>query len=91
MKPVRVGVVCDLREEGWHSMDLVADMLLDALPSVSAGTIEATRLRPPMVRRWTRLPVVGSGSRARLGDRLTDDRQWDEVAARSGDVLTLSE
>ena len=29
MKPVRVGIVCDLREEGWHSMDLVADMLLD--------------------------------------------------------------
>ena len=29
MTPVRVGVVCDMREEGWHSMDLVADMLLD--------------------------------------------------------------
>ena len=39
MKPVRVGVVCDLREEGWHSMDLVADMLLDTLPSVSAGRV----------------------------------------------------
>ena len=76
MKPVRVGVVCDLREEGWHSMDLVADMLLDTLPSVSAGRIAATRLRPPMIRRWTRLPVVGSGSRARLGDRLTG-RLWD--------------
>jgi glycosyltransferase involved in cell wall biosynthesis len=76
MKPVRVGVVCDLREEGWHSMDLVADMLLDALPSVSAGQIAATRLRPPMIRRWTRLPVVGGGSRARLGDRLTG-RLWD--------------
>ena len=76
MKPVRVGVVCDLREEGWHSMDLVADMLLDALPSVSAGRIAATRLRPPMIRRWTRLPVVGGGNRARLGDRLTG-RLWD--------------
>jgi glycosyltransferase involved in cell wall biosynthesis len=76
MKPVRVGVVCDLREEGWHSMDLVADMLLETLPAVSAGRIQATRLRPPMVRRWTRLPVVGGGSRARLGDRLTG-RLWD--------------
>ena len=76
MNPVRVGVVCDLREEGWHSMDLVADMLLETLPSVSAGRISATRLRPPMVRRWTRLPVVGGGSRARLGDRLTG-RLWD--------------
>jgi glycosyltransferase involved in cell wall biosynthesis len=76
VKPIRVGVVCDLREEGWHSMDLVADMLLDTLPSVSAGRISATRLRPPMIRRWTRLPVVGTGSRARLGDRLTG-RLWD--------------
>jgi glycosyltransferase involved in cell wall biosynthesis len=76
MKPIRVGVVCDLREEGWHSMDLVADMLLDMLSSASAGEIAATRLRPPMIRRWTRLPVVGGGSRARLGDRLTG-RLWD--------------
>lgn len=76
MTPVRVGVVCDLQEEGWHSMDLVADMLLDALPSVSAGRIVATRLRPPMTRRWTRLPVVGRGNRAHLGDRLTG-RLWD--------------
>ena len=76
MTPVRVGVVCDLQEEGWHSMDLVADMLLDALPAVSAGQIVATRLRPPMIRRWTRLPVVGGGNRAHLGDRLTG-RLWD--------------
>lgn len=74
--PVRVGIVCDLEEEGWHSMDLVADMLLDALPSVSGGQIVATRLRPPMVRRWTRLPVIGSSNRAHLGDRLTG-RLWD--------------
>lgn len=76
MKPVRVGIVCDLREEGWHSMDLVADMLLEMLPSVSDGNIVATRLLPPMIRRWTRLPVVGGGSRASLGDRLTG-RLWD--------------
>jgi glycosyltransferase involved in cell wall biosynthesis len=76
VKPVRVGVVCDLREEGWHSMDLVADMLLEMLPLVSSGEIAATRLRPPMIRRWTRLPVVGDSGRARLGDRLTG-RLWD--------------
>ena len=76
MKPVRVGVVCDMREEGWHSMDLVADMLLELLPSVAGGDIVATRLRPPMVRRWTRLPIVGAGGRAQLGDRLTG-RLWD--------------
>lgn len=76
MRPVRVGIVCDLREEGWHSMDLVADMLLEMLPSVSGGEIAATRLRPSMIRRWTRLPVVGDSRRASLGDRLTG-RLWD--------------
>lgn len=76
VKPIRVGIVCDLQEEGWHSMDLVADMLLEALPSVSGGQIAATRLRPPMIRRWTRLPVLGIGNRAHLGDRLTG-RLWD--------------
>jgi glycosyltransferase involved in cell wall biosynthesis len=76
VRPVRVGVVCDMREEGWHSMDLVADMLLDQLPAVAPHEVIATRLRPPMVRRWTRLPIVGGGSRAQLGDRLTG-RLWD--------------
>ncbi|MCM3880903.1 MAG: glycosyltransferase family 4 protein [Vicinamibacterales bacterium] len=76
MKPLRIGVVCDLREEEWHSMDLIADMLLEHLPAVAAGEIEATRLCPPMTHRWSRLPLVGSGARARLGDRLTG-RLWD--------------
>ncbi|HUP39159.1 MAG TPA: glycosyltransferase family 1 protein [Vicinamibacterales bacterium] len=76
MRPVRVGVVCDMREEGWHSMDLVADMLFDQLPVVVPDDVIATRLQPSMVRRWTRLPVVGAGSRAQLGDRLTG-RLWD--------------
>jgi glycosyltransferase involved in cell wall biosynthesis len=87
MKPIRVGVVCDLEEEGWHSMDLVGDMLLQTLPSVAHGAIAATRLRPPMIRRWTRLPVIGAGTRAHLGDRLTG-RLWDYprwLATRRGD------
>ena len=66
--PLRVGVVCDLREEGWHSMDLVADMLLSTLPEIADGTMQATRLSPEMVRRWTRLPVVGRAGRAYWAD-----------------------
>ena len=68
-------------------MDLVGDMLLDTLPSVAFGDVVATRLRPPMIRRWSRLPVVGSGSRAHLGDRLTG-RLWDYprwLSPRRGD------
>jgi glycosyltransferase involved in cell wall biosynthesis len=87
MRALRVGVVCDLREEGWYSMDLVADMLVECLPQVSGGSIQPTRLCPPMVRRWSRLPVVGRASRAHLGDRLTG-RLWDYprwLAARAAD------
>lgn len=76
MKPVRLGVICDLREEGWHSMDLIGDMLLETLPGIAAGAIAATRLCPPMIPRWTRLPLVGGAARARLGDRLAG-RLWD--------------
>ena len=71
MKPIRVGVICDFREEGWHSMDLIADMLLDALPVVSPGTIAATRLQPAMRRRLGRLPFVGARAQAQLVDRIT--------------------
>lgn len=76
MMPVRVGIVCDLREEEWHSMDLIADMLLETLPSVAGGSVIPFPLRPSMTRRWTRLPVVGTSRRAHLGDRLTG-RLWD--------------
>lgn len=76
MTPIRVGVVCDLREEGWHSMDLIADMLMETLPEVAGSEIVATRLRPAMVPRWSRLPLVGSTAGAKLGDRLTS-RLWD--------------
>jgi glycosyltransferase involved in cell wall biosynthesis len=73
---LRVGVICDLREEGWHSMDLIADMLLETLAGVAGSGVRATGLCPRMVPRWTRLPLVGAGKNARLGDRLTG-RLWD--------------
>ncbi len=76
MKPLRVGVICDLREEGWHSMDLIADMLLETLAGVAGSEVRATGLCPRMVPRWTRLPLIGGGEGARLGDRLTG-RLWD--------------
>jgi glycosyltransferase involved in cell wall biosynthesis len=76
VKPIRLGVVCDLREEGWHSMDLIADMLMQTLPEIAGGKIAATRLCPPMTRRWTTLPLVGDTAGAHLGDRLTG-RLWD--------------
>lgn len=48
--PLRVGIVCDLLEEDWPSMDLVADELLRALPAVTAPRVAASRIRPTMPR-----------------------------------------
>jgi glycosyltransferase involved in cell wall biosynthesis len=87
MSPARVGIVCDLREERWYSMDLVADMLLDHLPGVSGGEIVPTRLCPAMARRSTLVPLVGRTRAARLADRLAG-RLWDYprwLAPQAGD------
>lgn len=51
---LKVAVVSDLLEEGWHSMDLVADSLLAALEHHHGGSITAERIRPPMRRRASR-------------------------------------
>jgi glycosyltransferase involved in cell wall biosynthesis len=50
-----VGVVCDFAEEGWPSMDLAADLLLDALAMVP--DVNAVRLRPPMPRPFGSLTL----------------------------------
>jgi len=93
LKPVRVAIVCDFREEGWHSMDLIADMLLEMLPVTSAGQIIATQLLPPMPRWLTRMPVIGSHARLRLADRLTgrfhDYPRWLARRARDFDIFHI--
>ena len=93
MKPIRVGVICDFREEGWLSMDLIADMLLDMLPVVSPDTIAATRLRPVMPRRFGRVPLVGGGSRAQLADRIVgrfrDYPRWLKSRVNDFDVFHI--
>ncbi len=76
MKLPRVAIVSDLREERWHSMDLVAEMLLLNLKAPDLRIVDPTQLRPPMVRRLTRLPLVGNGSLAQRADRITN-RVWD--------------
>jgi glycosyltransferase involved in cell wall biosynthesis len=54
---VRVAVVADFAEEGWPSMDLVADSLFDRLRAEQAGEITPSLIRPLFRRRFSR----GSG------------------------------
>jgi glycosyltransferase involved in cell wall biosynthesis len=53
---LRVAVIADYLEEGWPSMDLVADMLFDRLQREHGTLIAPTLVRPAMRRRAGRLP-----------------------------------
>jgi len=55
---LRLAVLCDARDEGWPSMDLVGEMLLAALEGPLAAEVEVTPLRPLLPRLVRRLPGV---------------------------------
>jgi len=74
MTRLRVAIVCDFLEEGWPSMDLVAEMLLDHLRKDHADVIAANRICPPMRRRFTRHP--NSDGKRFNADRFIN-RFWD--------------
>ena len=60
MTALRVAIIADYLEEGWPSMDLVADMLFDRLQREHSATIAPTLIRPAMRRRAARLPGAGA-------------------------------
>ena len=73
MSRLRVALFADYLEEGWPSMDLVADMLLDRLSREHPGEIDATLIRPGLPRRVSRL---ARGTRVVGLDRVAG-RMWD--------------
>jgi glycosyltransferase involved in cell wall biosynthesis len=76
MPRLRVAIVADYLEEGWPSMDLVADMLFDRLQREHGSIVDATLVRPVMNRRLGRLPgsnrVAWLPSLDRVANRLWD-------------------
>lgn len=71
-----MAVVSDLVEERWHSMDLVAEILLLGLRSQEARVVDAVQLRPAMVRRLTRVPGLRTLPAIDTADRIIN-RVWD--------------
>jgi glycosyltransferase involved in cell wall biosynthesis len=67
-----VAIIADYPEEGWPSMDLVADMLMAEFNDGGAG-IDATLVRPVLPRRLSR---ISSARAAFTADRMTA-RLWD--------------
>jgi glycosyltransferase involved in cell wall biosynthesis len=76
MDTARLAVICDYPEEGWASMDLVAEMLLRELQARHGDRVQAVRVCPPFRQRLGRLPWLGQRGAARNADRLLN-RLWD--------------
>jgi glycosyltransferase involved in cell wall biosynthesis len=76
MARLRVAILADYLEEGWPSMDLVADMLFDRLQREHAAAIEPSLVRPVLRRRAGRLPGGSRLSWLSGIDRVAN-RLWD--------------
>jgi glycosyltransferase involved in cell wall biosynthesis len=76
MKRPRIAVVSDLAEERWHSMDLVAEILMLGLRKPGMRVVDAEQVRPTMVRRLTLIPAFGRTQTAQTMDRIIN-RVWD--------------
>jgi glycosyltransferase involved in cell wall biosynthesis len=87
---LRVGLVCDYREERWPSMDLVADMLGEALPGEG---LDVERLQPSLRRRLTRCSLLRERWPAPVVDclagRFLDYPRWLRARAGGFDVLHI--
>jgi glycosyltransferase involved in cell wall biosynthesis len=73
---LRVAVIADYAEEGWPSMDLVAEMLMTHLAREHVKAIDAHLVRPPMRRRLTRVRAIAGRRRVKGLDRVAA-RLWD--------------
>ena len=60
MPPPRLAVVCDFKEEGWPSMDLMGEMLAGQLQAQHTREFRASLVRPAMRRWFARVPRVGA-------------------------------
>ncbi|WP_435022613.1 glycosyltransferase (plasmid) [Tundrisphaera sp. TA3] len=66
----RLAILTDFPEEGWPSMDLCGDMLLDHLPRQGPLATEPARLCPKFRPVAARVPILGRRGAAFNADRL---------------------
>jgi glycosyltransferase involved in cell wall biosynthesis len=84
----RVAILCDIVEENWPSMDLVGEMLYENLRSSHADKWTATRLSPPLRRRFTRIRGNGHFFNAdRFLNRFWDYQRWLQSRTEAFDLF----
>src|SRR6185369_2444776 len=86
-----IGLICDLVEENWPSMDLVAAMLEANLRRLGANW-RVTRLCPPMRRRLSTAHRPNAKWRFntdRLLNRFWDYPRWLRARVRDFDLFHL--
>jgi len=66
----KLGLICDFLEEGWPSMDLFGDMLLQCFLAEHASTIQVQQLRPALHYRFSKIPGLSRAGVSRNADRL---------------------
>jgi len=76
MTPIRVAVVADLVSESWHSMDLVAEMLLRFLQEQDAAPVQPVLVRPAFGPRLPRLRRGVPSTAERIVHRFWDYPRW---------------
>ena len=90
---IGLSLICDLAEEGWPSMDLVAEMLFDSLQANYSAEFRTQRLRPDFRRRFSRLAAVGGAKMLWNADRLLnrhlDYPHWLRKAAAGCDLFHI--
>ncbi|HKY05609.1 MAG TPA: glycosyltransferase family 1 protein, partial [Blastocatellia bacterium] len=69
-RTARVAIICDLVEEEWPSMELVAEMLVAHLSKEHSDNLTASRICPEMRRRFSRSRLTGAGGASNLLSRV---------------------
>ena len=80
---MRVAVLADFVEEGWPSMDLVADMLVEQLQREHAAAVTPELIRPRLRSRLGAIPGTASLRAALTADRIVN-RIWDYPRSLAG-------
>src|SRR5690348_17002824 len=89
----RVALVCDFVEEGWASMDLVADELFRNLQQAHFAEFSSEQQRTPMKRRFQRMTFLGQPSLLHNADRFVgryvDYPRWLQRRAHEYDLFHI--